>query len=137
MSDLISKEEAVAILLEAKEAGCVDKYTNAIRNSNFDEAIECIQGIPTVEAVPVETLLVQTIESMVKASEAIMNNPLRYLVKEESTKHGRWIGISDGYADGYPVYDEWECSVCGTVFEDEKPDYKYCPSCGAKMDEVE
>lgn len=50
MSDLISKEEAVAILLEAKEAGCVDKYTNAIRKSIFDEAIECIQDIPTVEA---------------------------------------------------------------------------------------
>lgn len=56
-------------------------------------------------------------------------------VEAEPVRHGKWIGISDGYADGYPVYDEWECSVCGTVFEDEKPDYKYCPNCGAKMDE--
>ena len=58
-------------------------------------------------------------------------------VEAEPVRHGRWIGISDGYADGYPVYDEWECSVCGTVFEDEKPDYKYCPFCGAKMDAQE
>lgn len=57
----------------------------------------------------------------------------------EPVRHGRWIGISDGYADGYPVYDEWECSECGVVFEDEfedvEPRYKYCPNCGAKMDE--
>lgn len=56
-------------------------------------------------------------------------------VDAEPVRHGRWIGISDGYADGYPVYDEWECSECGVVFEDEEPPYKYCPCCGAKMDE--
>ena len=29
-------------------------------------------------------------------------------------RHGRWIGIEyDGYADGFPVYDLWECSECG------------------------
>ena len=27
---------------------------------------------------------------------------------------GKWIGIGyDGYADGNPVYDEWDCSNCG------------------------
>ncbi len=56
-------------------------------------------------------------------------------VEAEPVKHGQWIGISDGYADGFPVYDEWECSVCGVVYEDEQPPYKYCPCCGAKMDE--
>lgn len=29
-------------------------------------------------------------------------------------RHGRWIGLEyDGYADGAPVYDLWECSECG------------------------
>lgn len=29
-------------------------------------------------------------------------------------RHGRWIGLEyDGYADGSPVYDLWECSECG------------------------
>lgn len=48
-------------------------------------------------------------------------------------KKGHWIGISDGYADGYPVYDEWECSCCGVIEEDEEPTWNYCPNCGAKM----
>ena len=55
-------------------------------------------------------------------------------IEAEPVRHGRWLGISDGDADGYPVYDEWECSECGVVFEDEEPPYKYCPNCGAKMD---
>ena len=50
-------------------------------------------------------------------------------------KHGYFIGTEfDGYADGNPVYYEWECSECGCVFEDDEPHYKFCPYCGAKMD---
>ena len=52
-------------------------------------------------------------------------------------KKGHWIGISDGYADGYPVYVEWECSCCGVIEEDEKPTWNYCPNCGAKMEDDE
>lgn len=46
---------------------------------------------------------------------------------------GEWIGIEyDGYADGVPVYDVWECSACGNEWRgDETP--CYCPDCGAKM----
>ncbi len=54
----------------------------------------------------------------------------------EPIKHGHYIGESDGYADGYPVYDIWSCSECGCYFEDwdDKPTYKYCPNCGARME---
>lgn len=56
-------------------------------------------------------------------------------VDAEPVRHGKFVGTEyDGYADGYPVYYEWECSQCGCVFEDEEPTYKYCPNCGAKMD---
>ena len=51
--------------------------------------------------------------------------------------HGRWIGLEyDGYADGCPVYDLWECSECGEeVRGEEVPDtHLYCPNCGARMD---
>lgn len=49
-------------------------------------------------------------------------------------KKGHFIGTEfDGYADGSPVYYEWECSECGCVFEDDEPTYNYCPNCGAKM----
>lgn len=52
----------------------------------------------------------------------------------ESGQKGEWIGIGyDGYADGNPVYDEWECSNCGHEIrtEDTPP---YCEMCGARME---
>lgn len=51
-------------------------------------------------------------------------------------KHGRWVGTADGYGDGEMVYDQWECSECGYDADgaDEKPNWNYCPNCGAKMD---
>ena len=56
-------------------------------------------------------------------------------------RHGRWIGMEyDGYADGFPVYDLWECSECGEEVrgEDVPSTHPWCHSCGARMDkEVE
>lgn len=50
--------------------------------------------------------------------------------------HGEWVGTADGYADGELVYDMWNCSECGYDADgaEEKPDWNYCPNCGAKMD---
>lgn len=50
--------------------------------------------------------------------------------------HGRWIPIEyDGYADGTPVWDLWECSECQEEHRgDEETLTPYCPNCGAKMD---
>ena len=57
-------------------------------------------------------------------------------IEAEPVRHGRWVPLSyDGYADGYPVYDEWECSECHFVCEGEgEPQLNYCPNCGAKLD---
>lgn len=52
-------------------------------------------------------------------------------------RHGRWIGLEyDGYADGCPVYDLWECSECGEEVrgEDVPATHPWCHSCGARMD---
>ena len=58
---------------------------------------------------------------------------------EEPRKRGEWIPISyDGYADGYPVYDEYECSECEYTHSGEEDTLtNYCPNCGADMREVE
>ena len=50
--------------------------------------------------------------------------------------HGRWIPLEyDGYADGNPVWDLWECSECQEEHSgDEDTLTPYCPNCGAKMD---
>ena len=53
----------------------------------------------------------------------------------EPVRHAHWNGIEyDSYADGYPVYDKWECSKCGNEISTEEPP-TYCCDCGAKMDE--
>ena len=45
---------------------------------------------------------------------------------------------SDGYADGYPVYDTWACSNCGTEYDGEDaPDrWRFCGWCGARFEKV-
>ena len=50
--------------------------------------------------------------------------------------HGRWIPLEyDGYADGNPVWDLWECSECREEHSgDEDTLTPYCPNCGTKMD---
>lgn len=50
--------------------------------------------------------------------------------------HAEWAGIEyDGYADGSPVYDIWECSNCGEEHRGEENTLtRFCPHCGAKMD---
>jgi rubrerythrin len=56
--------------------------------------------------------------------------------KSDAVKHGRWIPLEyDGYADGNPVYDLWECSECQEEHSgDEDTLTPYCPNCGAKME---
>lgn len=42
--------------------------------------------------------------------------------------HGEWIGKP---LAGYAAV---KCSICGSVFAENKGIWKYCPNCGAKMD---
>lgn len=50
-------------------------------------------------------------------------------IEAEPVKHGRWEHIGG---------DEWCCTNCGEVISTEgswdKPTYKHCHECGAKMD---
>ena len=73
------------------------------------EAYGVIQGMDTVDAVPV--------------------------------RKGQWIyeernGLDDETDDGrvYRIDKWWTCSECGHAKGFRKPDDKYCPNCGAKMD---
>lgn len=45
-------------------------------------------------------------------------------------RHGQWIGK--------PIagYSTVRCTQCGDVFLENSGQWNYCPSCGAKMDEV-
>ena len=46
-----------------------------------------------------------------------------------------WDGFSNGYADDYEVYDEWQCRKCGFEVETDEPETlpQFCPACGAPM----
>lgn len=73
-------------------------------------------------------------------------NPYHRIVREflltaptvdaEPVRHGRWIPIEyDGYADGAPVWDKYECSECGHEHKGEEDTLTaFCPDCGARMD---
>lgn len=41
---------------------------------------------------------------------------------------------SNGYADGYPVYDTWICPRCGHNYEVDSDKFDYCPKCGKRID---
>lgn len=63
------------------------------------------------------------------------------VVDAEPIRHGKWEHgreISRGYIGDACIgvqYEDWKCSNCGIVCEQsDKPKYKYCPSCGCKMD---
>ena len=68
-----------------------------------------------------------TIKDLVKAEPTLSPDEVRGV--------GEWIGDGDGYADGLMVYDMWSCSCCGEYFDewDDRPTWKYCPNCGARM----
>lgn len=53
--------------------------------------------------------------------------------------HGRWIKDNNSLQtdDYYCCYFDYNCSECGNVVNDRYELPKYCPSCGARMDEVE
>ena len=53
--------------------------------------------------------------------------------KLEPVRHGRWV--KSGYACGE---SEWTCTVCGNKeWRTSTSRLKFCPNCGAKMDEGE
>ena len=76
-------------------------------------------------------------------SESRLMNALHIIATQIPTEdvapviHAHWVGLEyDGYADGHPVYDVFECSNCNEWHcgeEDTLTDY--CPHCGARMDE--
>ena len=74
---------------------------------------------------PITVVLASEIERLPAAD-------VRPVVKAE------WHGEGDGYADGELVYDMWSCPVCGKCFFEweEKPDWNFCPNCGADMGEA-
>lgn len=61
-------------------------------------------------------------------------------IEAEPVRHGKWIYGQEvcwehmGITPVSVQYRYWECSMCGYRTKNE-PIWKYCPNCGARMDE--
>ena len=98
------------------------------------EYIERANVIPALKDYyePIDPDLPMTL-TLEQIAEVIGNIPAADVVE---VRHGRWIGLEyDGYADGDPVYDLWECSECGEEVrgEDVPVTHPWCHCCGARM----
>ena len=58
-------------------------------------------------------------------------------IDAEPVRHGKWIELNTEWSI-FTCVDEVKCSECGFVeyFNKGWARFKYCPNCGAKMDEV-
>ena len=69
------------------------------------------------------------------------NEVVNFLKSRPSAQRtGRWIVVSDGYGNGEATACICECSECkDTIWVYKKSDrkWKYCPNCGARMEEGE
>ena len=77
-------------------------------------------------------------EFMQEAARRCIDNEIVSTADVAPVIHAHFVPTEyDGYADGNPVWDTWECSACHEEFynEGDEPDFCYCPHCGAKMDE--
>ena len=52
----------------------------------------------------------------------------------DPVKHGHWSQYAEPHEDGKGLYI---CSVCNEMYVMYDDEYKFCPSCGAKMDKKE
>ena len=69
-------------------------------------------------------------QSTPKCFMNLTKDAVALLREEPEQKHGHWI------ADMYDFYPPVvTCSVCGCEFDVHVTKHKYCPECGAKMDE--
>ena len=59
------------------------------------------------------------------------NQAIRLAIKAlEARPQGEWEFVSYG---SNPNSGRWRCSKCKDVYRSMKPDFKFCPECGARM----
>ena len=94
----------------------MNKYENAIRCLLVMKGAECINMLGSEFS---EHYGDENIKALELAIEALKRNTPMTPYME-----------SDGYADGYPVW-EYSCPECGCEFDEDR--VCYCPDCGQKI----
>lgn len=118
-----------------------DVYEEIAENlpSVNSQSIKCDDAISRAYIEPIieelENICVNGDEHVLDLLADIKNAPSA--TPQQKTE--RWIPLEyDGYADGNPVWDKWECSKCGWEHSgDEESLTAFCPNCGVKMESEE
>lgn len=138
-----------------------DAYEHAVQGNPYvsdsmKTYVRCsIQSQPTIDAVPLDGSFLKMsrgdyliydrhwlyehfdMEMDIQRS-AMKSMGYEYVGKNtDAVRHGKWKWLSCTY-DRVPKEKEYECSECHhktIVHGDDMPWEKYCPHCGARMDE--
>ena len=92
--------------------------------------------MPTTRGAMIKVLEYKADHIKTKIKPQFFRDVAMTLKEQKRTAH--WVPTwCDGYADGAPVWETWECSNCRyehNGLEDTLTDY--CPGCGAEMSEA-
>lgn len=129
----MTREEAI------KELSYIIDEMPSMECADWIEAIS--MGITALEQEPCTDAISRqaAIDALTKTS-GIRGDALKALYDlppvTPAEKVGRWVGIDE------EPYEDYECNKCGYVVStftaniEPHTEYKYCPNCGAKMQEV-
>ena len=130
--DLIECLEDMKLFDSAELEPCEDciRRSDAVDTIKFGITYAYIMGIET--AGKKDEMFRQIIFQLEKAIARIERLPS----VTPARKKGKWRPLEyDGYADGFPVWDVWECDQCGHEHRGESDTLTdYCPDCGAEME---
>lgn len=110
----VNVDKAIDMAIESLSAEAVQGYTDLIsRQDTLDKAI----------LVPIAKVVT---EDKVIYRRVVFVEDIESLPSVEP-KTGEWIWSDEDAS--------WKCGYCDCVFEeiDWKPDYNFCPNCGARM----
>lgn len=103
---------------------------------NEAEAIDCLKKNRPSSGF---YMLQESVDMAIQALEEIQQyrvigtmEELREL-KEKGTAKAPYL-FGDGYFNGVPVCDEYNCPNCDESYEVDFDHYDYCPNCGQKLD---
>lgn len=141
------------IYVPSSKATLQDELKSVAILSIIDEEIERLEQKPCEDAISRRATIDAIYKKHIGGKDAIENAPINDLYAcglEEAIdavdnmpsvkpqpKTGHWIGIDE------EPHEDYECDRCGYVVStytaniEPHTEYKYCPNCGAKMQEVE
>ena len=137
--------KAVEILNELRKAERAYKYTKEEVNEAIDQAIKAVEQQPCEDCISrqaaINTVVFECGEWAGLAKE--ISKQLQQLPPvTPQPKMGRWLHRENmDYLDkDKVVHNHFMCKDCGFIYDfidGHTAQYKYCPSCGVKMQEVQ